>query len=100
MWGPKDADEIETAARRSNLTETSTFDAKEALPATAKKNKDVAVDVAAMSTDGGDLLYGIAEDADGRPTVPQPIELAGTAERVDQIVQHGIAEPPYVEFRE
>ncbi len=58
------------------------------------RGKDLAIDVAAMATDGGSLLYGLGEDENGRPTVPQPFELAGARERVDQIVQTFISEPP------
>jgi len=46
-----------------------------------------------MSADGGTPLYGAGEDDNDRPTVPLPFELAGTCERVDQIVRtpHEIA---------
>jgi hypothetical protein len=64
----------------------------------AKKNADLATDVAAMTVDGGILLYGIREDSDGRPTIPSPIPLAGAAERVDQIVSSSISEAPYIEI--
>jgi hypothetical protein len=56
MWIPTDTDEIEAAVTAGQIEETEAFDAKEALPATAKKNVALAVDVAAMSTDGGTLL--------------------------------------------
>jgi hypothetical protein len=100
MWIPRDAAEVEEAARRGGLEETASFDAKADLPSTPRKNVTLAVDVAAMSTDGGTLLYGVAEDANKRPTVPQPITLAGAAERVDQIVSTSIAEVPYIDVRE
>ena len=61
MWVPRDASEIEEAARSGALEETTSFDAKAELPS-SKKNADLAVDIAAMSTDGGVLLYGVAED--------------------------------------
>lgn len=98
MWVPKSADEIEQAALRGALVETPSFDAKADLPV-PKKNSSLAVDVAAMSTDGGVLLYGVAEDAHGRPTIPQPIALAGAADRVAQIVQTSISEVPFIEQR-
>jgi len=50
--------------------------------------------------DGGTLLYGIGEDEHGRPRIPKPIELVGAAERVSQIVQSCISEPPAIEVRE
>jgi hypothetical protein len=99
MWIPTTASEVEEAARAGSLVETPTFDAKAALPA-RKRNADLAVDVAAMTTEGGVLLYGVDQDEHGRPTVLSPIELAGARERVDQIVQTSIAEVPSVDARE
>lgn len=100
MWIPKDAAEIEAAARAGELVETSSFDGKLALPAVAKKNIDIAIDVAAMSTDGGVLLYGVGEDEHERLTELAPIELAGADDRIAQVVQTGISEVPYIESRE
>jgi hypothetical protein len=53
-----------------------------------------------MTTDGGVLLYGVAEDEDGRPTVPSPIRLEGARERIDQVAQTTLAEPPFIDIRE
>jgi len=99
VWIPKSAAEIEAAATSGELKETATFDAKEALPA-PRRNADIATDVAAMATDGGVLLYGVAEDREGRPTMPRPIPLARARERVDQVVQTSIAEAPYIDVHE
>lgn len=98
MWVPASATEIEAAARAGELIETSSFDVKAALPARGR-NSDLATDVAAMSTDGGVLLYGVAEDQHRQPTVPAPITLAGLPERVDQIVQTSVMEAPYIDVR-
>lgn len=67
MWVPASAADIEAAARSGDLQETASFNAKKCLPP-SKKNIDLAVDVAAMSTDGGVLLYGLGEHADKRLT--------------------------------
>ena len=83
------------AIEAGDLTETATFDAKATLPAKGK-SKDLAKDVAAMANDGGTLLYGVGEDENGRPTVPQPFRLAGARERVDQIVQTCVSVSPDV----
>lgn len=99
MWIPSDAAEIERAAASGRLEETPSFDAKAQLPETKKKNVDVAIDVAAMSTDGGVLLYGVGEDDSGLPSVLRPLQLDGARERVDQIVQTSIAEPPTIEIK-
>nr|MDQ3641878.1 ATP-binding protein [Actinomycetota bacterium] len=62
-------------------------------------NVDIAVDVAAMATAGGTLIYGIGEDSNKRPEL-HPIELAGARERVASIVQASLAEAPALDIRE
>jgi hypothetical protein len=99
VWIPESEREILAAIEAGDLAETATFDAKVALPAQGK-SRNLAIDVAAMASDGGTLLYGIGEDDHGRPTIPKPIELAGAAERVSQIVRTCISEPPTIEVRE
>lgn len=99
MWIPSSTQVIEDAIAAGTLRETQTFDGKAALPATAKQNSSLAVDVAAMSTAGGVLLYGVGEDEHGRLTVRAPFELAGAAERVAQIVQTSISEVPFIQSR-
>jgi hypothetical protein len=95
MWIPQSAAEVEQAATRGDLEETHTFDAKVALPG-PKKNRDLAEDVAAMAVDGGVLLYGLGEDKHKRLTVLAPIALEGARERVAQIVETSISEPPFI----
>src|SRR5215211_178628 len=99
MWIPKSEQEILAVIEAEALVETATFDAKATLPAKGK-SKDLAIDVAAMANDGGTLLYGVGENEDRRPTVPQPFTLAGARERVDQIVRTSISEPPDIQVRE
>jgi Schlafen, AlbA_2 len=95
MWISKSASEIEAAAERGDLEETHTLDAKVALPG-SKKNKDLAVDVCAMTVDGGSLVYGLGEDDNDQLTVLSPIELDGLAERVAQVAETSITEPPFI----
>jgi hypothetical protein len=95
VWVPKSATEVEDAAARGDLEETHTFDAKAALPG-PRKNHHLAIDVCAMSVAGGSLLYGLGEDKSKRLTKLSPIELAGASERVSQIVDTSIAEPPFI----
>jgi len=97
MWIPRSEDEISGAIEARDLTETATFHAKAALPPKGNKSRDLAIDVAAMASDGGTLIYGIGEDEHGRPTKLKPIELAGAEERVSQIVRTCISEPPAIE---
>lgn len=97
MWIPRTERDILSAIQAGNLIENATFDAKMALPDKGK-SKDLAKDVAAMANYGGVLLYGLGEDENQRPTVPKPFDLAGARERVDQIVQSSISEPPVIEI--
>lgn len=100
MWIPRSVEEIEQAVARGNLEETSSFDGKKELPAsTASGNKSIAVDVGAMSTAGGSILYGVGEDANKRLTMPNPIVLADAGDRIAQVVQTSIAEVPHIEFK-
>lgn len=98
MWTPLGATELEHAAQAGELRETTTFDAKVALPQ-PRKNRDLAEDVCAMTVDGGVLVYGVAEDEQRNPTLPRPLQLAGQRERIDQVVQTSIAEVPFIDIR-
>lgn len=98
MWIPKSAAEVEAAAQRGDLEETHTFDAKVALPVPSK-NRDLAVDVCAMTVDGGSLIYGLGEDEHQRLRVLSPIGLTGADERVAQIVETSIHEPPFIRLQ-
>jgi hypothetical protein len=95
VWVPSSAAEVEEAAQRGDLEETTTFDGKAALP-TAKKNKDLAVDVCAMTVAGGSLVYGLGEDENKRLTVLSPFELGGAPERVAQVVETSVSEAPFI----
>jgi hypothetical protein len=99
MWVPRDAEEVEEVVRRGGLEETPSFDGKLKLP-TPKRNIDLAIDVAAMSTEGGVLLYGVGEDDEERLTDLAPFSLDGEADRIAQVVATSIAEVPYIEVRE
>ena len=92
MWVPKTVDELIEQVTTGDLQETAIFDAKQ-LPS---KNKDIAIDVAAMSTNGGVIIYGVGEDEHKRLTILTPFPLAGVAERIDSVIQSSIAEPPRI----
>jgi hypothetical protein len=95
MWVPKDLQDFTEAVENGLLEEKHDFDAKRELPGSGK---ELAKDIAAMTTDGGSLVYGVAEDDSGQPRVLAPIELSGAAERIDQIAQTSISGTPKVEF--
>ena len=99
MWVPRSESEIASAVAGVGLRETATFDAKAQLPPRGR-NKDLAKDVCAMTVDGGVLLYGVGGEDPTRPDQLMPVELAGAAERVDQVAQTGIAEAPVIEIHD
>jgi hypothetical protein len=91
MWKPKTAGQVFEAL--ADLQESEVFDAKAAVPA-ANKASDFAVDVAAMANDGGSIVYGIAEDKSLGAFVAAPISLAGQSERLSDVVNRLIQDPP------
>lgn len=95
MWMPKTEEEIVTAVTSGSLEETTIFDAKREIDS---KNAETAKDIAAMATDGGVIIYGIAEDDNKRPTILTPIQLAGQPEKITSIVRSSIAEPPEIKI--
>lgn len=92
MWIPKNEQEILIATNNGSLEETLTFDAKKELP---PKNFEIAKDVSAMANSaGGIIIFGINEDARGRPTIPAPFELKGQREKIDNILRTLVSEVP------
>ncbi len=81
-----------------NAHESAGLEVKRDLPSSKTKNVDVAVDVCAMTVDGGVIVYGVDETPDGLKL--HPVDLAGARERVSDIVRSSIAEPPIVEIIE
>ena len=98
MWIPTTEAEIVAALEKGGLHETASFEAKRQMPET-KKNSDIATDVAAMSTDGGVIIYGLDEDENHFVTKRTPIPLAGSRERIDAIVQASVTEVPNYSIR-
>ena len=97
MWTPDDVSELYARLRAGTLEETATFDGKREIPEDATST---AVDVCAMTVQGGVILYGVGEDPAGtRLEKATPIALDGARERVAQIVETSIAEPPQISLR-
>lgn len=99
MWIPKSEAEIKRAIENGTTDETAIFEAK-VLPRAGKDNDKLAADIAALTLQGGTLLYGLNEDEHGRPTILAPFELNGVPERIMQVIQTLVYETPYVEFRQ
>jgi len=99
MWVPTAEAEIRSAIDNGTLVETAWFDAKQELPARGR-NKDLAKDICAMTIEGGVLLYGIGGADPTRPDQLIPFDRTGASERIDQVAQTGIREPPTVEMHD
>ncbi len=93
MWIPKTEAEIVSVVQSGSLQETATFDAKRQI---SSNSAEIAKDIAAMTNDGGVIIYGIGEDAQQRLTALSPVELAGQSERINQIARTAISEPPFL----
>lgn len=98
MWIPTAEAEIRSAID-NGILETAWFDAKQELPARGR-NKDLAKDICAMTIEGGVLLYGIGGADPTRPDQLMPFDRTGVSERIDQVVQTGISEPPTIEIHD
>jgi hypothetical protein len=97
MWIPDSTEQIIRLAKNGELHETASFDAKD--PDALESTKEIAKDIAAMSTEGGVLLYGVGEDDNGEPTVLSPFELQGMREKIANVVQTCIQPPPQVRIK-
>ena len=84
MWIPRSAQELLDSL--PDARETTYMEYKRELPARSK-NYDIAIDITALSVDGGVLIYGVEEDKGTQTFTPYPIELAGQAERIDSVVR-------------
>jgi predicted HTH transcriptional regulator len=71
--------------------EAAAFDVKAQLPMSTA-SKDIAVDVAAMATEGGVIIYGVREDKARGIFDATPIELAGVTERISEVVTANVRE--------
>jgi hypothetical protein len=95
MWQPKTVEEFESAVTAGVLEERHDFDAKRQLP---ESGKELAKDIAAMTTDGGCLVYGVGEDDNSQPRLLAPFQLANARERIDQVAQQSISPNPRIAF--
>ncbi len=91
MWIPQSA--VELLAGLPNVVEGPALEFKQKLPDPGK-NEDIAVDVAAMTTDGGMIIYGVAEDKVLRTFSATPVLLDGVVERVTNVVKSRVAGSP------
>jgi hypothetical protein len=95
MWRPRTWQDVVDAAAGGLLDESRWVDLKRELKAGRPGNNDLAIDVAAMSLEGGLLVYGIV-DHESRAGAVVGVELAGLADRVDQVARAKVHPPVIV----
>jgi hypothetical protein len=96
---PKTADELIQALGNGTLPhESAYYEYKQQLPPSSK-NSDIAVDVSAMTVDGGVIIYGVAEDKAKVAFTPHPIDLAGVQDRISNTVVANVRERPPFDIR-
>ena len=94
VWIPATAVELRQALLDGTLPhESSVYEYKQQLPHSSK-NSDIAVDVSAMTVDGGVIIYGVAEDKVAATFSAHPIPLAGQLERISSTVAASVMEVP------
>ncbi len=95
MWVPQSAEELDRAIAESRLPhESASYEYERALPAQVN-NKDIGIDVAAMSTEGGIIIYGIDEDRQ-RDVL---CDAAGAKDWISDVVTGELREPPYFDVK-
>ena len=95
MWIPSSTQDILNALQRGEIEETHLFEAKRE---PGQDTAEIAKDIASMANDGGVILYGIGE-TNNRLVQAVPLKLKGLAERIEQVAQTAISEPPQLTFR-
>lgn len=85
-WRPETETDICQAIADGILVESHYLDLKRELSATARANRDLAQDMAALAIDSGTILIGVREGPEGRLT-PTPVPLEGLSERIEQIAR-------------
>lgn len=94
MWVPRTEHEIQLAIDEGNLVENRFLDVKRwADAASDGARKETARDLSSFAIGGGALLFGVAEDKATREFSREPFNLAGAAEKIEQIAATRI-DPP------
>lgn len=89
MWRPRTWDEVE--ALRGQAQESQTLDLKRQI----STNPEIAKDIAAMTVNGGVLIYGVDEDKNTLvATEITPIQLKGAEERLHQVAGSRVRPTP------
>lgn len=93
-WNPRTERDLRAAIADEILIESHFLDLKrQPGPGQRSANQETARDLAQFAIDGGQLIYGVKEGSNGEPHTLHPFELAGMAERLEQIALRAI-DPP------
>ncbi|WP_228389473.1 AlbA family DNA-binding domain-containing protein [Cumulibacter manganitolerans] len=99
-WDPRTEADLRSAIDNELLHESHHLDLKrQPGKGSREANQEHARDLAQFAIDGGQLIYGIKEGANGQPHTLFPIELAGLAERIEQIALAAVDPPLQVSCR-
>lgn len=94
MWVPRTAAELEEAIANNTLPpESASYEYKQQLPPPGK-NADIALDVSAMTVDGGVIIYGVGENKAAASFFSAPLQLQGVVERISQTIESNVKERP------
>jgi hypothetical protein len=96
-WQPRSVADVQAAIDDGTLGERHWLDVKETVGSSDGAKKELARDLASFANDGGGLIIGVAEDKAAGALALAPIELAGFAERIDQVVRSRCDPPLYVQ---
>jgi hypothetical protein len=96
-WQPRSVADVQAAIDDGTLGERHWLDVKETVGSSDGAKKELARDVASFANDGGGLIIGVAEDKATGALSLAPVELAGFAERIDQVVRSRCDPPLYVQ---
>lgn len=92
-WVPTTEADLRAALTDELLEETHYVELKRAVPPGKGANKELARDLAQFAVDGGTLIIGVDEATESQPAALAPVELAGLAERVEQVAR-SVVDPP------
>lgn len=93
-WLPSDLDDLEAAVADGRLEEDHHNDFKRELHPGQKANRRLAIDLAALAVDGGQLWIGVdGHDNEDVPVEVASVSLAGLPERIESVAR-SIPEPP------
>ncbi len=92
MWWPESIEELRAAYAAGDLIESQSLEFKRELPG-QRRSVDLAIDICAMSPEGGVVIYGVSDD-DGRADELRPFLLTDQRDRVYRIVRSGVSEAP------